>query len=199
MALHPLTVLTYALLILLNVACSLMNSGTANLKYTDTEAKFNGVRYENEEKLKDVSFSVKSIQHPRRYRLWDINFRISPSVHLDNTTFVTNETFTNSEGEQEVYPKLHMTRFMGFGNFKINIHSPVGGFVLAAGFGGSIYKLTDNAGLDTTKTREVRKLDFAYVAFLSRRIFVYIGPRYILDAYEQYIFAVRLGVYWDRI
>ncbi|HAZ14990.1 MAG: hypothetical protein A2X86_17725 [Bdellovibrionales bacterium GWA2_49_15] len=199
MALRPFASLIFALLALSSISCSLLNSGTATVKYTEADATFNGVRYENAEKLKDVSFTVKTIQHPSRYRLWNLNFRINPSIHLDRTTFITDETFTNQQGEQEVYPTLYMTRLMGFANFKANMHTPIGGFVLAAGFGGSVYRLTDNAGLDTMKTREVRKLDFAYVAFLSRRFFIHIGPRYIREAYEQYIFAIRLGIFWDRL
>jgi len=180
-------------------SCSQLNSGTGTVKYTTADAKFNNVRYVNKEKMKNVSFSIKSIQHPDRYHSWAINFRITPSIHLDNNTFITQEKFTNSQGEQEAYPTIYMTRLMGFGNLKIQIHTPLGGLLAAAGFGGSVYRMKDSAGQDTTRTREVRKVDVAYIAFLSRRIFLYIGPRYIRDSYEQYIFAIRVGVFWDKI
>ena len=199
MALHFLMPLIYALMALSSISCGLLNSATVNLKYTTGNAHINDVHYENKEKLKDISFAVKKIQHPRHYRIWDANFRINPSLHVDRTTFITDQTFTNSQGEQEVYPPIYMTRLMGFANLKMNFHTPIGQFFLAGGFGGSVYKMTDNAGLNTTKTREVRKLDFAYVAFFSRRIFILIGPRYIHETYQQYIFAIRLGVFWDRI
>lgn|GEM_PF-1608356 len=183
----------------LTTSCSLMNSGTANLKYTSDKAKFNDVNYANRERLKDVSFSIKNVQNPHSLPKWNFNIRITPSIHYDRNSYGTLQTYQNEYGEIVTMPDIHISRLMAFSNLQFNTHTPFGSFVLAGGFGGSLYHLTDGAGLDTWRTREVRKADFVYVAFLSRRWFIHIGPRYIKDDNEQYVFAIRIGYFWGKI
>ena len=56
-----------------------------------------------------------------------------------------------------------------------------------------IFRLTDTEGLDTYRTREVKKIDFSWIAFFSNRMFVMMGPRYYEEAYESYVFQFRIG------
>lgn len=84
-------------------------------------------------------------------------------------------------------------------NAKIYFHTPVGAFAFTAGFGGTVYKMDDGGALNTIKTREIRRLDFTWTAFMSRRFYVLVGPRYYKAGYESYVFAFRLGYFWGQI
>lgn len=186
------------LITLLGQSCSLLNSGSVNLKYTMARAKFEGVTYENKERLSDVSISVRNIQHPEKYGPWNFNVSISPSIHLDRNRYGTLATRLNSQGEIEQYPDLVFQRLSLMGNLAASWHTPVGAFVLKGGFGGAFYNLDDGQGFDTFKTREIRKIDLAWVAFMSKRFFVLMGPRYYVEQFEQYTFALRIGYFWGR-
>ena len=191
-------ILTY-LSFLFCSGCSLLNSGSFNLKYTKAKATFEGVTYENKEPLSNVSFSVRNVQHPKKYGKWNLNIRITPSIHYDKTRYGTLAQRTNSEGQTENYPDLLFQRLSIMGNLAGSWHTPIGAFVLKAGFGGAFYNLDDGQGFDTFRTREIRKLDLAWVAFLSKKFFVLMGPRYYVEQFEQYTFAFRIGYFWGRI
>ena len=45
----------------------------------------------------------------------------------------------------------------------------------------------------------IRRIDFAYVAFFSKRFFFLMGPRYYREQYETFVFAMRLGYFWGDI
>ncbi len=191
--------LALVLILLICSSCSIFNSGTLHLKYSISDAKFDGVKYKNSKRLSDVSFSIRKVQHPKAYGKWNINLKLSPSIHFDKTEFTTSESFINNDGFVEKHPDIMLKRLSGFGNLKLSTHTPVGAFVLTAGFGGSFYKLSSSNGLETLKTREIRKLDLAYVGFLTKRIFILAGPRYYKDSFEQYIFAFRIGYFWSDV
>jgi hypothetical protein len=178
---------------------SLFNSGSANVKYNVSRANLNGQLYEEKERVGDVSFSIRNIQHPRVYPKWNINVRLTPSIHYDRLSYQTGATFTNDAGVEEVYPDIRLKRGMVLADLKLTTHTPIGQFVLTGAFGGSIYTMEDGYGLDTTKTREMRKIDLAYITFLSKRVFFLIGPRYYKDENESYIFAMRIGYFWGPI
>jgi hypothetical protein len=173
----------------------LLNSGTVNIKYRVSEATFDGVTYEEKERLTDPSFSIRNVQHPKSHGRWNFNVRITPSIHYDDTTYGT----LAKKPTGEAYPDINLKRFIGFANLKSTFHTPVGAFALSAGFGGTVYKLDDGQGLETIKTREIRRLDLAYYAFFSRKFFLLMGPRYYKAGHETYIFAFRLGYFWGRI
>lgn len=194
--LHFLICLIFALL---SGACSLINSGNVNIKYTTSNVKFQGIKYENKNNIKDVSISLKNVQHPQRWGKWNFNMRILPSIHYDSTDFTTAQTYADAEGNQVSYPEIQYKRLMTFANLGFNFHTPIGGFILSGGYGIAAYHKTDNAGLDTYRTRDIRKADLAYIGFLSKRIFVYVGPRYLKESYEEFIFAFRLGWYWGKV
>jgi hypothetical protein len=191
-------ILTY-LSFLFCSGCSLLNSGSFNLKYTKAKATFEGVTYENKEPLSNVSFSVRNVQHPKKYGKWNLNVRITPSIHYDKTRYGTLAQRINSEGQAENYPDLLFQRLSIMGNLAGSWHTPIGAFVLKAGFGGAFYNLDDGQGFDTFRTREIRKLDLAWVTFLSKKFFVLMGPRYYVEQFEQYTFAFRIGYFWGRI
>lgn len=179
---------------------SILNSGTVHIKYTEADAEFHGIEYQNEDKLGDVSVSIRNVQHPETWGNWALNFKISPSLHLDRTHYTTSQTlFSPIAGLTQNYPDIDIHRFIGFLNAKIITHTPIGQFVLTGGFGGTAYRMTDTSGLDTIKTSEIKKLDFVWIGFLSKRIFMLIGPRYYhqSDQNKQYVFALRLGYYWN--
>jgi len=184
------------LILILLSSCSVFNSGTAHLKYTVMDATFDDIEYENSEKLSDVSASIRRVQHPKAYGKWNINVNIAPSIHFDKNRFTTDETFINEQGIVEKHPDIMLKRLSSFANLKLTTHTPIGAFVLTGGFGGTFYDLSDGRGLDTLKTREIRKLDLAYVGFFSDRFFVLVGPRYYKEAFEQFIFAFRIGFFW---
>lgn len=187
------------LIFLLGYGCSLLNSGSVNLKYTKATATFEGVTYENKERLSDVSFSVRNVQHPQKYGKWNFNVRITPSIHFDKIRYGTLAQRTNAQGQIEQYPDLLFQRLSLMGNLAASWHTAIGAFVLKAGFGGAFYNLDDGQGFDTFRTREIRKVDLAWVAFLSKRFFVLLGPRYYVEQFEQYTFAFRIGYFWGRI
>ena len=166
-----------------------MTSGTVNLKYTTVKAKFDGVDYVNQDRIKDVSFSIKNVQHPKKHKPWSFNARITPSIHADRNVYHPVALDTS-------LPNYKISRFIGLGNLKLNIHFPIGNLVFAAGFGGTVYKQTSNQGLNTTKTREIKKFEIAWINFLSKRIFLLFGPRIFIDDYETRVFALRLGYFW---
>lgn len=186
------------LIVLLGQSCSLLNSGSVNLKYTMAKARFEGITYENKERLSDVSISVRNIQHPEKYGIWNFNVSITPSIHLDRNRYGTLATRLNAKGEVEQYPDLVFQRLSLMGNLAASWHTPFGAFVLKGGFGGAFYNLDDGQGFDTFKTREIRKIDLAWIAFMSKRFFVLMGPRYYVEQFEQYTFAFRIGYFWGH-
>lgn len=179
---------------------SLLNSGTVSVKYRISEAKFDDVDYEAKERLTNPSFSIRNIQHPKKYGRWNMNFKITPSLHYDDTDYQSGFVSTNPDtGQLERLPIINIKRGITMANAKVTTHTPIGAFALSAGFGGTIYTMTDGAGLDTVKTREIRRIDFVWSAFLSKRIFVLTGPRFLTAGYESYEFAFRIGYFWGKI
>lgn len=179
-------------------SCSILNSGTVHLKYRDGTAKFNDVTYEIEENLSDLSVSIRNVQHRNEFENWDFNIRLTPSIHLDRQTFGTLETFTNERGEEEQFPTIRNRRLSSFANAKANWHTPMGQFVLTSGFGGAVYKRRSSR-MNHISTTEIRKVDFVWLGFISDRVFVMLGPRYYVEQFEQFVFAFRIGMYWDEI
>lgn len=178
----------------------LLNSGTVSVKYRVSEATLDEVDYEAKERLTNPSFSIRNIQHPKAHGKWSANFKITPSLHYDDTDYQTGKTALNTEtGITETLPNINIKRGIAIANAKLTTHTPIGAFALSAGFGGTVYKMTDGKGLDTIKTREVRRIDLVWSAFLSRRVFVLTGPRYYHAGYESYIFAFRIGYFWGKI
>jgi hypothetical protein len=180
-------------------SCSLLNSGTANLKYTISEATIDGVKYENSDRLNQGSISIKNIQHPAKYGRWDFNIGIRPSIHFDREIYGTLQTRVNENGDTVRYPDITITRFLGFGNLILTAHMPLGQVALSGGFGGTVYRMTNHEGLNTIRTREVRRIDLAWIGFFEDRFFVTIGPRYYKEAYESYVFSFRIGYFWGLI
>lgn len=167
------------------------------MKYTQATAKFNGITYENKERIGNVSVSIRNVQHPRKWGRWNANIRLTPSIHLDRQLYGTLHPHPDMPGQ--VMPDVESTRLMGLGNLKITIHTPIGAFAMSGGFGGTVSKIDDGNGLNTTTTREVRKLDLAWYAFFAKRFFILMGPRYYKESYETYQFALRIGVFWGAI
>lgn len=180
------------------ISCSLINAGTVQMKYTDTEANFGGVKYENKQKVGNVSLSVRNVQHPKKYGQWNFNIRFSPSVHFDRFTYEAKEKTYAEDGFETTPGDIKIRRLKFFMNAKTNLHTPIGAFVLTGGYGRTVFRLTDTKGLDTYRTREIKKVDFSWIAFLSNRMFLMMGPRYYKEAYESYVFAIRIGYMWGK-
>ncbi|MGB0455117.1 MAG: hypothetical protein ACPGJV_15515 [Bacteriovoracaceae bacterium] len=161
------------------------------MKYTDTEATFNGVKYENIEKIKEVSVSIKNVQNPAKYGKWNFNIKLRPSIHFDRFTYTPI-----NESDRMDNPDVKIRRLSVFANLKATAHTPIGAFVLKGGYGRTGHRATDTDGLDTYRTREIRKLDLSWVMFASKHIFFMIGPRYYKEQYESYVFAFRIGYFW---
>lgn len=192
------------LLILISFAvfassCSLLNSGTATIKYSETRATFNKRDYRNKENLGDLSVSVKNLQHPKAHDKYDLNLRFSPSIHLDKTELVTSEKRLLPSGIYTDYPEITIRRLSVFINLKLTGHTPMGQFVATAGQGLAGFHARDGQGLDTRRTRNITKFELVYVGFFSKRFFFLTGPRYYNDGNHQYVWAARLGLFWGRI
>ncbi len=179
---------------------SLLNSGTVNIKYRASEAKIHNISYEEDERVRSPSFSIRNVQHPKIYGKWNINIKLTPSLHIDNQTYKTGALYyDNSEEAFVLYPNVNIKRFIMLGNLKLTTHTPIGAFALSGGFGGTIYHMNNDKWLRTTKTREIRRIDLTWYAFLSKRFFVLMGPRYYKAGYETYEFAFRIGYFWGSI
>lgn len=178
--------------------CSILNSGTAHVKYSRINAKFDQVSYQNKERLSDISFSVRNVQHPSLFKSWASSLSIDPSIHYDRQLYGTMETFTNAEGEQERYPDIKVRRLSAFANGKWVNHTPIGQFALSAGYGLGLSRMVNKMSLSTIKTQSMLKLDMAYIGFVTDRLFLMFGPRYYIDRREEYIFAFRIGYFWGK-
>ena len=190
------------IIILLNSCAftSLLNSGTLNLKYRSVRASFNDELYEISDRVTNPSFSVRNVQHPKSWGRWNLNVRLTPSIHYDDVTYESGGTYFNTTTNQiERLNNINVRRLITLGNLKATFHTPIGAFSVAGGFGGTVYRLNDGAGLSTYKTREIRRLDFVWYGFLSKRLFVLMGPRYYKTDYETYEFAFRIGYFWGGI
>lgn len=178
----------------------LLNSGTVNIKYRAVKATFNNELYEISDRVTNPSISVRNVQHPKVWGRWNLNLRITPSIHYDDVTYQTGGTFVNPQnGQTELLPKINVRRGIALGNLKTTLHTPIGAFALAAGFGGTLYRLNDDRGLSTIKTREIRRADLAWYAFLTKHFFVLMGPRYYKTDYETFEFAFRIGYFWGKM
>jgi len=178
-------------------SCSLLNSGTVHVKYTKFKAKVDDVTYENKKNLGDVSVSVRNVQHPKRHGKWALRFKLSPSIHFEKHTLGTLENHV-VDGVVQRMPDIKVRRLAGFGNLKLILHTPIGAFAATGGFGGALSKFDKMNGSDYKRT-EIRKVDFVYYRFLTKRFFLLMGPRYYKEQYEQVTFAFRLGYFWGKI
>lgn len=190
-------ILKFLPFILLFTSCSLLNSGTVHVKYTKFQAKIDGNTYENKKELTDVSVSIRNVQHPKSHGKWALNFRLSPSIHFEKHRLGTLATEL-VDGEYQQKPDIKVRRLSSFANFKLLLHTPIGSFAATAGFGGALSKF-DMSGGSSHRTTEIRRVDFVYYKFFSRRFFLLMGPRYYKEQYEQVTFAFRLGYFWGRI
>jgi hypothetical protein len=125
-----------------------------------------------------------------------LNIKIAPSIHFDRFTFEQDKLFNDAFGNPVLLPEIKIDRISGMGNLKLTTHTPVGAFVLSAGFGGSLFRQRNGLGLNTIKTGEIKKAELVWVAFMTKRFFALIGPRYFKEEYESLVFAVRLGIFW---
>ena len=169
------------------------------MKYTKFRSEIDGVTYENKKNLGDASISVRNVQHPKSFGKWNFNFTLRPSIHLERHTLGTLATRLNTTtNEYETLPDIKMRRLSSFANLKLTLHTPIGAFAATSGFGGAVNQFKMANDTDTTTT-EIRKLDFVYIAFLSKRFFILMGPRYYKEQYEQVTFALRIGYFWGRM
>ena len=179
-------------------SCSLLNSGTVHMKYTKFKADVDGVTYENKRGLGNVSVSVRNIQHPKKFGRWNINMKIRPSIHFERHPLGTLATRLNTDtGEQEQIPDFTFRRLSGFANLKLSLHTPIGAFAATVGYGGAVRDFDRPSDRDI-RTTEIRKVDFVYYAFLGKRFFVLLGPRYYKEEFEQVTFALRFGYFWGK-
>lgn len=176
--------------------CALFNSGTTHLKYTASDTKFGEVHYENKEKIGDISFSIRNIEHPERYGRWNSTLRLRPSIHLDKENYRPKKNQRDKIENFDELPDIRIRRFLAFGDLRGSLHTPAGAFVLSLGVGGVLSERRDNGDLNYLKTQKATKIDLAWIAFITRRLFFMTGPRYYNEEYEQFIWSVRLGLFW---
>lgn len=200
MKLFKISLILIALLALSSCSSTdmLLNSGTVHVKYTVSNATFDGQLYENKNRLGNISASIRNVSHPEG-KNWGASFKLHPSIHFSNTTYQSGGTrISHRTGLLENLPDINIKRLSTLASLKLNFHTPIGQFSLTGGFGGTLYKLKEEGYYETVKTSEIRKLGFAYTGFLTKRFFVMIGPRYFNDGNEQYVFAARLGYFWGK-
>lgn len=191
-------VLTFSLFTFLISSCSVFNSGSVNLKYNTFRTTVDGVTYANKRRVSDVSFSVRNVQHPKRHGRWGLNLKPSPSIHYERHTIGTLATARNEDGELEQLPDLDVRRLSLLGSLKLTLHTPIGAFAASAGYGRALSKLKSSQ-MNEYEHQEIRKFDFVWYKFISKRFFVLFGPRYYKSDYDQVTVALRLGFYWDKI
>ncbi|MCK5073912.1 MAG: hypothetical protein KAQ98_10835 [Bacteriovoracaceae bacterium] len=193
-----LTKIALMLTFIFLTSCSVFNSGTLSIKYTQAKATFFEKNYQNKDDWTNVSFSIRRVQHPYTYGDWNMNLSISPSIHFDRTKLELNGNGEIRAEDRWRYPDVKIQRGSALGNLKLTIHTPIGAFAGAAGYGiAGYYAKAPN--LDTYKTSEIRKLDIVYIGFLSKRIFFLSGPRWYYDGNWQFFWAIRFGYFWGRI
>jgi hypothetical protein len=178
----------------------LLNSGTANIKYRVSEATLDNTKYEEKGRLTNPSISIRNVQHPSWYKNWDYNIRLTPSIHYDDQDYETGGTFIDpTNGLIVKRSDINIRRGITMANLKATLHTRAGAFTASAGFGGTMYKIDDGRGLNSIKTREIRRLDLVWYGFISDRFFVLTGPRYYKAGYETFEFAFRIGYFWGKI
>lgn len=180
-------------------SCAIFNSGTLHVKYTRSKAKFDGVSYQNKERFRSLSFSIRNVQHPSLYAPWAVSVSLDPSVHLDRQLYGTLATTTDASGRTTQLPDIEIRRLSAFSNLKIVGHTPIGQFALSGGYGLGATRYDDNGALQSLRARSIRKLDLAYIGFFANRFFFMMGPRYYRTYREEYIFALRVGMFWGPI
>lgn len=176
---------------------SLLNSGTTHLKYTNSDTTFEDVHYENSEKFGDISFSIRNIQHPKKYGDWDLNVRLRPSLHFDKERYRVKKDQDSLDRDFSEFPEIQIRRLLGFANLKLSAHTPVGAFALTGGLGGALSERRDDGIYRGRSSKLISKVDLVWIAFLSERFYVMLGPRYYREDYEQFVFALRLGYFWS--
>ena len=104
-----------------------------------------------------------------------------------------------NEAGQDVTPgDVKVRRLKTFANLKAYTHTPIGAFVATYGYGRAAFRQTDSDGLDTYRTREIKKIDFSWIGFFSKSYFVMMGPRYYEESYESFVFAFRIGYMFGK-
>lgn len=183
------------------VSCSQVkkiNSGTMQVKHNSSTGSFGGNLYENKRTWRDISASIRKIHHYTQRKDWDLRFKISPSLHLDSMRFQTQATRQLPNGQRATLPELDYTRLAMLGNFKLYTDTPFGQLSYTLGMGPGVYHLTDGEALDTVRLRSVIKMDLAYSFFVTKRIFVLVGPRiYFEEGVEIIQQAFRIGYFWE--
>ena len=180
-------------------SCSLLNSGTVSIKYNEVRATIDGRKYENKRNLSSVSLSVRNVQHPSFYGDWNFNIRITPSIHFDRTTFVTDELRTDPDtGEQSRFPDIKTQRFSTLANLKFITHTPIGAFALTGGAGIAGYYVRDGEALNSYRTNAIFKTEIVYVGFITKHLFLLFGPRVYYDKNRHLSIAFRIGYHWGK-
>jgi hypothetical protein len=191
--------LAFVLLItFLSSGCAIFNSGTVHLKYSKVKVQFDDVNYQNKERWSDVSFSVRNIQHPSLFQGWATNISIDPSIHYDRQLFRSDETFINAQGVEQNYQDIMIRRLSAFANGKLVTHTGIGQFALSAGYGVGASRYEGHYSLKTIRMVEMRKIDLAYIGFVTDRVFFMMGPRYYREKRDEYILAIRIGYFWGE-
>ena len=180
-----------------STACSIFNSGTISIKRTETKANFYGKNYSDIKKWTDVSFSIRRIQHPKKYGEWNINLGLSPSIHLDRSHLGLDDP-TVLLTKRHLYPDVKIKRLSTLGNLKLILHTPIGAFAASAGIGIAGY-YAHSSTMNTYRTRQIRRIDLVWVGFLSKRLFILTGPRWYFEKTWQYVWAFRIGCFWGKI
>lgn len=176
----------------------LLNSGTANIKYKTSTAKFNDIEYQNKTKINNFSASIRNVQHPKKYGKWNFNIGLSPSISFTNQVYGTLHVNPNSPVGAPL-PDISLQRLITMANIGMHIHTPAGSFNFKAGYGRTLSDISDGQGLDTVTSKPIRKLDLAYIAFFSKRWFFQTGPRYYKEEFESFAWSIRLGIFWGKI
>ena len=156
----------FTMILLSSSSCSIFNSATVHVKYTDVRAEIDDVDYENIEKFGNISSSIRRVQHPKQYDKWDINFSLSPTIHFDRQLF-----HPVGVTEEDDVPDLTKSRLSILGNLKLTTHTPIGAFVLTGGYGQSFLKLSKDTGTESYRSTQIRRLDFVYLGFFARRFY----------------------------
>lgn len=197
MTIRPLLIFFIALTL---CSCSLLNSGTTHIKYTRSNAKLQeDIEYTNKEKFGDISFSIRNVQHPRRYGRWNLNLGLTPSIHYDKERYQARFSPSLSDSELRDLPEIQIRRLLTFANIKLTAHTPMGAFVLTGGWGLGLSERRDDGEYVHMNTREIGRIDFVWVGFFADRFYLMAGPRYYKEDYEQLVFAFRLGYFWGPI
>jgi hypothetical protein len=189
-------------LFLLFSSCGLVNTANVSLRSAQTADPVQGRQYQAKNIPSTMAITVKGVEHPNRYKKWDLGWRWRPSIHLEKAKLVTNEQRRNLDsGAWESYPPLRLRNFMTYANLELATYTPIGSFVLSLGHGVKHQQLIDGQTINQRITVNGSKWELAHLLFFRPRWYSHFSYR-LLTAHsttDTRSVALKIGYYFEKL